>query len=110
MPNRPHEDDRHEPLYQIWVTERHPVHGLRDMPVGPRMCRRFLEPMMEMIGRRIASGAERTSAQPWSNPRLEVCPHTLHVEDSPFTREDRQNELVGGHRAGPVATPSLILQ
>lgn len=106
---QPQLSEGHPPLYQIWVTEKHPVHGRRDMPVGPRMCKEYLGPIMEMIGRRIASGVEKASRQPWSNPRLVLCETTLHPDDSPFTREDRQNDRVGGYRAPASATPSLIL-
>jgi hypothetical protein len=110
MPRRPFQDDTHPPLYQVVVDENHPVHGRRELRVGPRMCKEFLGPIMEMIGRRIADGTEKASGQPWSNPRLVMCTDTLHPEqDSPFTREDRQNPLVGGHRAGPVATPSILM-
>ena len=96
MTRRPFRDDMHEPLYQIWVTERHPVLGTRDMPVGPRMCRRFLEPLMMQINKNIATGIEKNSPKPWSNPRFEQITNLKH--ESPFTREDRANELVGGHR------------
>jgi hypothetical protein len=99
--NRPPTPEGHEPLYQIFVTEKHPVHGRREIAIGPRMMRRFLEPLMEMIGCRIADGTEGKSAQPWSNPRLELVTDLKH--DSPFTREDRANELVGGHRYHPAA-------
>jgi len=96
MSSRPFQDDQHEPLFQIWVTERHPVFGKRDMPVGPRMCRRFLEPLMMKINMDIAGGKEKTSEKPWSNPRLVEVVKLRH--ESPFTREDRANDRVGGHR------------
>jgi len=97
---RPLPHEGHEPLYQLWVTETHPVFGRRDIAVGPRMCRRFLEPLMEAIGKSIADGSERKSPKPWSNPRLEIV--TVLKHESPFTREDRANELVGGHRYHPA--------
>ena len=70
------------------------------MPVGPRMCKRFLEPLMLEINRNIATGVEKNSTKPWSNPRFSEVVNLKH--DSPFTREDRANELVGGHRSSLV--------
>ncbi len=101
MPRRPLAPEGHPPLYQVWVTENHPRHGRRDIPVGPRMGKEFLGPLMEMIGKRIAEGVEKASAQPWSNPRLELV--TVLKHDSPFTAEDRANDRVGGHRYHPAA-------
>ena len=84
----------HEPLFQIFVTERHPVHGRFDKPVGPAMCRRYLEPMIEAIGKVILSGAMRDWEAPWSDPRLVQV--TAPMSDTPFTREDRA--IIGDHR------------
>lgn len=103
MTTRPLAAEGHEPLYQIFVDENHPRHGRRELAVGPRMCLRFLEPIMEMIGKRIADGTERKSAQPWSNPRLQVVTELTH--ESPFTREDRANDRVGDHR---FVSPGLV--
>ncbi len=90
-------------LHQIWVDEDHPIHGKRPIPVGPRMMRKFLGPLLEQIGRFIVEGKEKT----WRNPRIE--PVIVLKHGSPFTREDRQNDLVRGHREETAAESSLIL-
>ena len=111
MPSaQPHQIEAQEPLYQIVVDENHPIHGRRELRVGPKMNKRYLAPIMEMIGKRIATGVEKASRQPWSNPRLVLCPETIQDPGSPFTREDRQNELVGGYRdAGTTAASSSLI-
>lgn len=87
----------HEPLFQVFVTENHPVHGRREIPIGPKMMRKMLEPLMERINRRIASGEEKASRQPWSNPRmLQVTAGTTST-DGLFTREERANPLIGDY-------------
>lgn len=85
----------HEALFQIFVTVNHPIHGLTERPVGPRMARRYLEPTMEAIGKRIASGIEGKSAVPWSSPRLVQVTAPKFETDGLFTREERANSLVG---------------
>ena len=66
---------------------------LRDQPTA-----------LEAITRAVLGGQEKQ----WGIPWLErVTP--AHVADSPFTREDRQNDLVGGYRSETVAESSLIL-
>ena len=85
----------HEALFQVFVTENHPIHGRREIPVGPKMARRYLEPMMEKIGRDIASGTEKAARQPWSDPRLLQVTAPRFETDGLFTREERANDLVG---------------
>ena len=87
----------HEPLFQVFVTENHPVHGRREIAVGPKMARRYLEPLMERIGRDIASGKERAARQPWSNPRLLQVTAPRFETDGLFTREERANPLIGSY-------------
>jgi hypothetical protein len=89
----------HEPLFQIFVSERQRDGRLVRKAVGPRMCRRFLEPLMETIGKRIAGGIERKSSKPWSYPELVQV--TIPEPNDPFTREDRQNDRVNGYRHVP---------
>ena len=86
----------HEPLFQIFVTVNHPVHGRVERAVGPKMARRYLEPTMEAIGKRIALGIEGKSRVPWSNPRLMQVTAPKFETDGLFTREERANPLVGG--------------
>lgn len=83
-----------EPLSQIWVDENHPKWGRREIPIGPKMHAKFLGPLMEQINRCIIRGEEKQ----WSNPRLVVVESTRPVPVDPFTREDRSNPLVAGHR------------
>lgn len=91
-PNMP---PAHEALFQVYVTENHPMHGRREIAVGPKMARRFLEPLMERIGRDIAAGKEKAARQPWSNPRLMQVTAPHFDTDGLFTREERANDLVG---------------
>ena len=86
--------DGHEPLFQIFVTELHPVHGRYDKPVGPAMIKRMLEPIFASIGKVIASGRMRDWEAPWSDPRMIQV--TAPMSDTPFTREDRA--VIGDHR------------
>lgn len=102
---QPQITEAQEPLCQIWVDENHPRWGKREIAVGPKMHRKYLGPLMEEISKAIIDGRDKT----WRNPRLVLCPETAAPADSPFTREDRQNELVGGYREPAPATPSLIL-
>ena len=81
-------------LSQIWVDEIHPRWGRREIPIGPRMVRKYLEPMMEAINRQIVLGQEKQ----WSNPRFVDVESTRVVPTDPFSREDRSNPLVAGHR------------
>ncbi len=97
-------DISREPLVQIWVDENHPNLGKRHIPIGPRMLRRFLEPLMTQINKAIAEGREKQ----WSNPHFEQV--VLLQHESPFTAEDRANDRVGGHRyVKPSAGSGLVI-
>ena len=87
--------DDHPPLFQIIVTERHPVHGSYDRPVGPAMTREPLGQIFEAIGKVITSGAMREWEAPWSDPRM-IQITFPNDQSSLFTREDRA--VVGDHR------------
>ena len=86
--------DDHEPLFQIMVTEHHPVHGRYDRPVGPAMCKAPLGQIFEAISKVILSGRMRDWEAPWSDPRMIQV--TAPMTDTPFTREDRA--VIGDHR------------
>lgn len=86
-------------LYQLWVDEDHPKWGKRAMPIGPKMSKPMFGPLMQAINTAIIDGTEKQ----WRNPRLEPVV-TERIIDSPFTREDRQNELVGGYRSTSLLT------
>lgn len=102
---QPQLTEAQEPLYQMWVDESHPRWGKRELPVGPKMQRRMFGPLLEAINRAIIDGSEKQ----WKNPRLLLCPGTISPPDSPFTREDRQNDRVGGYRSETLASTSLSL-
>lgn len=92
-------------LWQIHVTEDHPRWGRRTIAVGPRATKDFCGVLMETISKHVLSGQEKQWGMPW----LERVTRAA-VLDSPFTREDRQNELVGGYRSEILAsTPMLTL-
>lgn len=94
---RPREQDlsKHPPLWQIVVTEHHPVHGKHDRVVGPAMSRAPLAQVFEAIGKVIASGRMRDWEAPWSDPRM-IQVTFPNDQSTIFTREDRA--VVGDHR------------
>jgi hypothetical protein len=96
-------DPQDQQLYQIWVDDNHPKLGKREIPIGPRMLKKFLEPLMEQINRFIIDGKEKQ----WRNPRLVKVFKLSH--GSPFTREDRANDRVGAHREETISESLISL-
>lgn len=86
-----------EPLWQIFVTENHPVKGRREIAVGPKMHRRYIEPTMEAISKRIAAGIEGKSRAPWSNPRLVQVTEAKFQTEGLFMRQERAHPLIGSY-------------
>ena len=85
------------------MDETHPKLGKRELRVGPRMQKKYLEMLMEQINKAIIDGQEKQ----WRNPRLVLCEDTLHPADSPFTREDRH--IIGGYRDAPSRNDSFLM-
>jgi len=96
-----------EPLFQVWVSENDPLRGRHDRPISPRVpqsrVEQILHPIMLGIGVRIARGVERDSPKPWSNPEIRQV--TFPQLSVPFTRQERNNPLVGDYGFVPGVTP-----
>ncbi len=97
-----------EPMFQIFVKENDKIRGIRhERPVGPRVPQsrvdEVLGPIMMQINLRICGGTEREAIKPWSSPEIQQV--TFPQLSVPFTREERNNPLVGDYGYIPGVTP-----